>query len=174
MTIKTPRLILRPWADSDAETLYKYAKDPAIGPIAGWPPHTSVENSLEIIRTVFASPETYAVTLRETGEPVGCCGIVSRPEEMAQGEAEIGYWIGVPHQGNGYITEAVNALADHCFNDLGLSALWISYADGNERSRRVAEKCGFTYQHTRHGEPTLLGDTRTVHYTSRHTVPKPS
>ena len=66
--IITDRLILRPWQESDAESLYKYAQDPAIGPIAGWPPHTSVEDSLNIIRTVFAAPETYAVVLKETNE----------------------------------------------------------------------------------------------------------
>ena len=49
MIIETSRLILRPWQERDADSLYEYAKDPAVGPIAGWPPHTSVENSREII-----------------------------------------------------------------------------------------------------------------------------
>lgn len=57
MTIETERLILRPWLETDAGALFRYASDPDIGPIAGWEPHTSVENSLEIIRTVFAAPE---------------------------------------------------------------------------------------------------------------------
>jgi len=61
MELRTERLILRPWRESDAESLYEYAKDPAVGPIAGWPPHTSVENSLEIIRGVLSEKETYAV-----------------------------------------------------------------------------------------------------------------
>ncbi len=74
--IETERLILRLWRESDAEALYKYACDPDVGPIAGWSVHTSVENSLEIIRTVFAAPETYAIVLKETDEPVGCCGII--------------------------------------------------------------------------------------------------
>lgn len=95
--INTERLILRPWQESDAEALYKYAQDPAIGPIAGWPPHTSVEDSLNIIRTVFAAPETYAVELKQTGEPVGSIGIMFgdglHSAEMQENEAEIGYWI---------------------------------------------------------------------------------
>ena len=41
--IETERLILRPWQETEAGILYKYACDPDIGPIAGWPPHTSVE-----------------------------------------------------------------------------------------------------------------------------------
>ena len=69
--IETNRLILRHWRETDAEALFRYASDPDIGPIAGWHPHTSVENSLEIIQTIFRAPETYAVVLKETGEPVG-------------------------------------------------------------------------------------------------------
>ena len=53
MIFKTKRLILRPWEEGDAECLYHFAKNPKIGPIAGWPPHKSVEDSLYIIKTVF-------------------------------------------------------------------------------------------------------------------------
>ena len=54
MKFITERLILRPWQESDAERLFEYAKDPEVGPIAGWPVHTSVENSLDIIRNVLS------------------------------------------------------------------------------------------------------------------------
>ena len=64
MELETKRLILRPWCDEDAEELYKYAKDPDVGPIAGWPVHTSVENSLEIIKDVLSVVGTYAVILK--------------------------------------------------------------------------------------------------------------
>ena len=114
MEIVTDRLILRPWQESDAESLYKYAQDPRIGPIAGWPPHTSVEDSLNIIRTVFAAPETYAVVLKETGEPVGSIGIMFgdglHSAKMQADEAEIGYWLGVPYWGQELIPEAVRCL----------------------------------------------------------------
>ena len=43
MRLETDRLILRFWYDSDAEELYKYAQTPLVGPVAGWPPHQSVE-----------------------------------------------------------------------------------------------------------------------------------
>jgi len=75
MVLYTDRLILRPWQDSDAESLYKYAKDPDVGPIAGWPPHTSVKNSLEIIRNVLSIPETYAVCLKSDNVPIGSVGL---------------------------------------------------------------------------------------------------
>ena len=53
--LETERLILRPWTEDDAEELYKYASDPDVGPAAGWPPHTSVENSRDIISTVLSA-----------------------------------------------------------------------------------------------------------------------
>jgi RimJ/RimL family protein N-acetyltransferase len=65
MIFETERLILRPWKESDAVSLYEYAKNPEVGPIAGWPPHTSTENSLEIINNILSVPETYAVCLKK-------------------------------------------------------------------------------------------------------------
>ena len=65
MTFETTRLLLRPWCESDAESCYRYARDPFVGPAAGWPAHTSVENSREIIRTVLSEPDTFAVILKE-------------------------------------------------------------------------------------------------------------
>lgn len=166
--LTTERLILRPWAEDDAQSLYKYAKHPAIGPIAGWPPHTSIENSREIIRTVFAAPETYAVVLKETEEPVGSIGIMFgdglHSADMQPNEAEIGYWIGVPYWGRGLTPEAVRRLLRRCFEDLGLKAVWCGYYDGNLQSKRVMEKCGFRFHHTETGKTSPLGDVRTEHF----------
>ena len=95
MIFKTERLILRPWKESDAECLYHFAKNTKIGPIAGWPPHKSVEESLEIIRTVFAKRETYAITMN--GNAIGCVGLLFYPDTNHYWEdegVELGYWIG--------------------------------------------------------------------------------
>lgn len=166
--IETERLILRPWQEADAEALYRYASDPDIGPVAGWPPHASVEESLEVIRTVFAAPETYAVVLKATGEPVGCCGIMSTDSlhtaDMTEREAEIGYWIGKPYWGQGLIPEAVRALLSRSFNELGLDAVWCGYYEGNSKSKRVCEKCGFKYHRTNTDILSPLGDRRTEHF----------
>ena len=166
--IETERLILRPWQEDDAESLFKYAKDPDVGLIAGWPPHTSVENSREIIRTVFSTPEIYAVVLKETNEPIGSCGIMYstslQTSNTNNGEVEIGYWIGKPFWGQGLIPEAVKALLSRCFNELHLETVWCSYYDGNVKSKRVCEKSGFRYHHTNVGVTSPLGDKRTEHF----------
>lgn len=164
--LETKRLILRQWQESDAECLYAYAKDPEIGPPAGWPPHTSVENSLEVIRYVFSAPETYAVCLKD-GTAIGSIGLkLGENTDLTDrdDECELGYWIGKPYWGQGLIPEAAGELLRYAFEDLHMRAVWCGYYDGNEKSRRVQEKLGFLYHHTTEGlDVPLLGEKRTGH-----------
>lgn len=150
--IETKRLILRPWEDRDAPALFKYAKDERVGPIAGWPVHTSIEHSLDAIHSVLSAPETYAVIPKETGEPAGSIGIMFGTDatlgNMKPCEAELGYWIGVPFWGRGLIPEAVEKLLERCFEILDCNTVYCGYYEGNDRSRRVQEKCGFRYYRT--------------------------
>lgn len=167
MTIETKRLILRPWCEADAESLYEYARDARVGPIAGWMPHTSVENSREIIKTVLSADETYAVCRKEDNIAIGSVGLLVGKNsnlELPENEGEIGYWIGVPFWGQGLIPEAVRELTRHAFRDLHLERLWCGWFDGNEKSKRCQEKCGFLYHHTNmdiHWK--LMDDIRTEH-----------
>ncbi|MDE6107472.1 MAG: GNAT family N-acetyltransferase [Oscillospiraceae bacterium] len=168
MTLETKRLLLRPWEDADAEILYKWASDPEVGPRAGWPPHTSVENSLEIIHGPLGEPETYALVLKETGEPVGSMGLFP-PEEYCPPEdlprdnlqLELGYWIARPYWGQGLVPEAGREMLRYAFEDLGCVVAHCSHFDFNAQSRRVIEKLGFTYRLTREVDCGQLGEKRT-------------
>ncbi len=103
MTRTTERLVLRPWRETDAENLYRYACDGQVGPAAGWKPHESVEESRQIIRTVLSQPDTLAVLLRERPEEtIGSVGVFPTDAPDGKGEPEIGYWIGRPFWGQGH------------------------------------------------------------------------
>ena len=162
MTLKTERLILRPWEDTDAEECYKYAKDPAVGPPAGWPAHTDIENTRQVIRDILAVPETFAVVLKETGLPVGSVGLHFHSDlAEKEDEAELGYWLGIPYWGRGLIPEASREMLRHAFEDLGLHHVWCGHYDGNEKSKCVQEKLGFRYVRTTEDAPVVqLGITR--------------
>ena len=111
MELQTPRLLLRPWEESDAEALYELAKDPDVGPAAGWNVHKDVEESREIIRTVLSAPGTFAIFGRRDGQLRGSCGFFpTRAQGAEAGELEIGYWVGKPFWGRGIAPEAVEAL----------------------------------------------------------------
>ena len=134
LNLETERLILRPWEEADAEECYRYAKDPLVGPVAGWPIHASVEQSRQVIRDVLMVPETYAIVLKETGLPVGSIGLHHNDLAGKDDEAELGYWLGVPYWGHGLVPEASRELLRHAFEDLRLARVWCGYYDGNEKS----------------------------------------
>ena len=144
--METERILLRPWRDSDAEALFKYASDPEVGPRAGWPPHKSVEESLGIIRTVFGSETMWAVELKETSEAIGCVGYLPASAsnlKIENDQCEVGYWIAKPYWGKGICTEAMRLVVDYCFHVKGFTVLWGDYFPENPASGRVMEKCGF-------------------------------
>lgn len=158
---ETKRLVLRAWEDSDAESLYEYAKDPNVGPPAGWPVHKSVEDSLQIIHNVLSAPMTYAVCLKIDGKAIGSVGLFKTTQtkvKEAVEELEVGYWIGVPFWGQGLIPEAVRILEKYAFEELGQAGLWCSYNEGNEKSRKCMEKCGFRYDHTEMTKAYAMGE----------------
>ncbi len=169
MILETTRLILRPWKESDAESLYEHAKNPLVGPAAGWPVHTSTQNSREIIRGVLSADETYAVTLKGDDAAIGSVGLLIGDNSnlnIPTDEGEIGYWIGQPFWGHGIIPEAVRELMRYAFDVLKLTTLWCGYFDENKKSKRAAEKCGFKYHHTEYEkEWPLINTTKTQHVT---------
>lgn len=165
MILETKRLLLRPWEESDAEECYRYAKNPAVGPAAGWAVHTSVEDSRQKIRKFLSGKETYALVLKETGMPIGSIGL-HHNSDLAKGEdeAELGYWLGVPYWGQGLVPEAAREMLRHAFEDLGLARVWCGYYEGNEKSRRVQEKLGFVHQWTSEEVPVpQMGEVRRGH-----------
>lgn len=147
----TERLILRKWNEKDAESLFKFAKDPDVGPIAGWPPHKSIEESLAVIRNVFNGKECYAICEKTNGIAIGAIELMLNDKSnlaLNENECELGYWLGKPFWGKGYMTEAATEIIRRGFDNLGFERIWCGYFDGNEKSKRVQEKLGFTHQFT--------------------------
>ncbi len=144
--MESGRIVLRPWRESDAPALYKYASDPEVGPRAGWEPHKSIKESLEIIRTVFHNDTIWAIELKETGEPLGAMGYL--PSEGShlpsrEGEPLVGYWVGRPYWNKGICTEALQLMLDHISEATDIRSLIGSHFIDNPASGRVMEKCGF-------------------------------
>lgn len=143
--LRTPRLTLRPWTDADAEACFRLASDPRVGPPAGWPPHLSLEETKTVIREVLAVPECFAITLNPSGELIGSIALkLGRDADLVEDdyECELGYWLGVPYWGRGYMTEAGREILRYAFEELCMEKVWCGRYEGNERSARVQEKLG--------------------------------
>ena len=149
--LHTQRLILRKWTQADADSLFEYASSPEVGPVAGWPAHKSAEESRNVIKNALNGAECYAICEKENNIAIGSAELkLNGHTDMTQreDECELGYWLGKPFWGRGYMPEAAQELLKHAFEDLGMRAVWCGYYDGNEKSKRVQQKLGFVFHHT--------------------------
>ena len=149
--LKTKRLILRPWRQEDLDDFYEYARVDGVGQMAGWLPHESKETTQLILDNFIAHRKTFALELE--GKVIGSLGIEYYKEEEfpeldpLQGRS-IGYVLSKDYWGQGLMPEAVKAVQQYLFEDLGLDFLVISHFVWNGQSRRVIQKCGFRYVKT--------------------------
>lgn len=147
----------------DAADVFDYARDPRVGPMAGWLPHHSVEESREIIRTVLSSDGVAAMVLKENGRAVGSVGFVGRHpagEHPDCPDDEIGYGLHPGCWGRGLVPEAVEAILRWGFENRGYRRIWCGHYAGNWRSAHVIRKCGFCYQFARTEFLEAMHETR--------------
>lgn len=146
--IETERLILRQWRESDLQDLYTYASVPGVGEMAGWVHHADMEESRQILNMFISQKKTFALEWKESGKVIGSLGIEMLDPDPVEGEKygrEIGYVLSRECWGRGLMPEAVSAVIDYCFRVLGYDYLTCGHFAHNDQSRRVIEKCGFTY-----------------------------
>lgn len=170
--IETPRLFLRYWEENDAERLFQIAKVPELGLNAGWQPHKSVEESLDIIRTVLTFPTSFAVCEKESSQIVGCAGFLPSADsylDIPTTEAELGFWVTKERWGQGMATEAAKAIMELCFTTFEYRRLWCTAFSDNLPSQRVQSKCGFRLLSSQEPAPKLRepSDNITVSTLSR-------
>jgi RimJ/RimL family protein N-acetyltransferase len=141
--LETKRLVLRAPLLVDAKAVAALANDRRIAENTARIPHPyRIADGESWIANAKTEPEqeTYLITLADE-TVIGSCAF-----DMREGPApEIGYWLGARYWGKGYATEAVRALIDHAFTNLGHQALQSSVRVTNPQSRRVLEKCGFQW-----------------------------
>ena len=150
VTLETERLILRPWKEQDLLDFYAYTGDKAVAPGMGWTRVESLEMAMKFFPQYMSEKESFALELKETGEVIGDISVQSRPWERYPIDPslkgrELGFGIISRYWGRGLMPEAVAAVKDHCFRTLGYDFISCGHFFGNDQSRRVIEKCGFTH-----------------------------
>jgi RimJ/RimL family protein N-acetyltransferase len=141
--LETARLVLRTLRLEDAKRVTALVSDRRIAENTARIPHPyGIDDARQWIGGAMSQPATFAITIG--GEVIGACSLDASPLE-GRAAAELGYWIGVPFWGCGYMTEAARCLIDHAFGDLGYEVLTASARVSNPASRRVLEKCRFQW-----------------------------
>ncbi len=143
----TERLILRNLTEDDVYDLFEYSKDPEVGKNAGWKPHESIEESKQIIETVFLGQEdVFGMIERESNKLIGTVGFIPDATRENDECRMLGYALGKAHWGRGYMTEAVDAILSYGFRKKKYSLISVSHYPDNLRSQKVIEKNGFHYE----------------------------
>ena len=149
LVIKTERLILRPFKQSDLHDFNEYASVPGVGEMAGWKHHETIEKTQEILDMFIKEDKTFAIVFKKNNKVIGSLGVekYGLEEKLTEFESyygrEIGYVLSKDYWGKGIMPEAVGAVIKYLFNDLNLDFLTCGYYDFNNQSKRVQEKCGF-------------------------------
>lgn len=153
--LETPRLILRHPQDNDAEELNLAINAfwPALQEWMSWA--SDDQKNIKATRDYIAFTQEEAAKgeypllgfSKQTGDFVIATGIHSRPEDRTT--YSTGYWVNKDYLGQGYATEAAYYIIKFAFESLAAQAIHIEYYDGNEKSRNVIEKLGFTFTETK-------------------------
>lgn len=146
--LETDRLLMRMWRKKDAPELYEYAKNPNVGPHAGWKPHESVAESRTIISQLFLANMCWAIVDKESNKVIGSIGLEEDKFRPDVNSKELGYSLAEDFWNKGIMTEAAKRVIRYAFDNLKLDVLMIRTGDTNLRSQRVIEKCGFAYEGT--------------------------
>lgn len=146
--LTSDRLVLRPWKETDLSDFYEYARVDGVGQMAGWKPHSNIEESKTILSHFIQGKNCFALEYR--GKVIGSLGIEAYNEENypefhdLRGR-EIGYVLSKEYWGQGLMPEAVQTVIAYLFERVQLDFILVGHFDWNRQSRRVVEKCGFTY-----------------------------
>lgn len=150
--IETERLVLRPFEKGDTEaTFLHWAADERVQKMYGEPVYATREAVTELLDGYIArysrgNHYRWAIDLKDGAKSIGQIAYFLVDEKNHF--AEIEYCIGTSFQGNGYATEATRAVTAYGFREMGLHKVQICHNARNPRSKRVIEKCGFTYEGT--------------------------
>lgn len=153
-------MTLRSFQKTDIPTLTRYCNDIRVAQNLLLTPFPYTEKDaqdwLEMVAEATAKGErtSFALTITQTGEHIGNMGLRLTPQHK---RAELGYWIGPPHWGKGYATEAGRAVLRYGFEVLGCERIGASYFHWNQASGRVLEKLGMKPEGVRRRFVVRLG-----------------
>ena len=146
--METKRLVLRHWEMNDLDDLYAFAKNPNVGPQAGWRQHQSREESRQILSRMVTAPDQFAIMLKSTMKVIGIisAGIDTSRRNLAA--KTFGCALNEAYWNQGLMTEAVGAMIRYLFMDPGTELIAMDHFADNYGSQRGIEKNGFQYEGT--------------------------
>lgn len=176
------KFILKHWDIEFAKDLYILAKNPLVAFNCSWLSYNNIknnniENNQKIIENILLNNilynnelninnlySNYAIFLKDYNKKLILIGSIGIKDKIQSdlfnndNSVELGFWIGEPFWGNGYMTEVINCMLRYLFIDLNISSVWCGYREGNIQSKRVQEKCGFNFKYLEKNKEFILNN----------------
>lgn len=143
-TLTTSRLLLRPWQEEDINDLFAYSQSPLVGPMAGWKRHETREEAAAALQSYIMQEHHFAIVLRADNRVIGAVKLNPDHNRGKFYAKSLSYVLSPMYWGQGYMTEAVQAVIRYAFNTLGVELLSAFHKTENPRSGKVLARCGFT------------------------------
>lgn len=148
--LTTKRLKLRPFTPDDAPAMFaNWASNPEVTKYLTWPTHQSVEVSQWVCNdwvSHYREADYYQWAIVYDGRPIGSIAVVNHNDRV--GKAEVGYCIGCSWWHMGIVSEALKAVMDFLFDEVGYNRLEARHDPRNPHSGNVMKKCGMKYEGT--------------------------
>ena len=146
--LRTPRLTLRPFVADDANAMFtNWASDPEVTKFLTWPTHTNLEVSQWVCNdwvSHYNEPDYYQWAIVYNGQAIGSIAVVEHDDRI--GKAQIGYCIGRNWWHMGIVSEALKAIMDYLFDEVGFDRIEARHDFRNPHSGNVMKKCGMKYE----------------------------
>lgn len=150
--LETDRLWIRPFREEDCAAEVFYLNDKAVNaPLISVPFPFTIADAMEFFRLMqktyeIGRPEFFVVADKSTDEMIGAIGLhAEHTLDRRPQVGELGYWLGKPFWGQGYIREALGVVLAYAFGPLGMKRIVATTNLDNVRSQRVLRDMGFVY-----------------------------
>jgi ribosomal-protein-alanine N-acetyltransferase len=159
--LRTDRLVLRQLTVGDSRDWFRSLSDIVVTEMIGMDPLETVEGAEKIIDRYTegfkeGSKMAWAITLRESDEFIGTCSYEGINREALSGV--IGYDLLREYWGHGFMTEALTAIADYGFEELGLDRIQANTGSANSASSNLLRRLGFLEEGTLRESASFTGE----------------
>lgn len=149
--LETERLVMRKMEMRDAPDMYEYSRDPLVAKHVLWDAHTSINDTKSYIRFMLrkyrsGEPSSWCIVEKESGKVVGTIGYMWYQRDNSA--VEVGYSLARRCWNRGYMTEALRAVMDYTFRELGINRVEAQHELDNGASGAVMRKCGMLKEGT--------------------------
>ncbi len=148
MELETKRTWLRAFGTDDLDDLHEYTSQPEVGEMAGWKPHTSINESLHTLKLYLKNPNVAAIVSKQDKKVIGHIAVYEDTKNKRDDTRELGFALNRDYQGQGIMAEVLKAVLGKLLAD-GIGQIYACCKKENAPAAKLLTACGFAWERER-------------------------